>query len=112
VTRFDPHSASYDDLLVLQPKLASEVDRDPGEHEVPRVARAAEHPIDPVVAALLEVRRIDGVVDVHVGVDVTPSDLDALLVHDGDRTALIRSGRQINPDGTQKDNRGIFAAVC
>ena len=34
-----------------------------------------------LVAALLEVRRVDGVVDVPVGVDVAPSDLDPLLVH-------------------------------
>ena len=42
---------------------------------------AAEHALDPLVAALLEVGRVDGVVDVLVRVDVAPADLDSLLVH-------------------------------
>jgi hypothetical protein len=72
--------AAHDDLLVLEPQFASEIDRDPREHEVPRIAELPERSVDPLVAALLEIRRVDGVVDVHVRVDVAPTDLDALLV--------------------------------
>src|SRR6187402_1526434 len=72
--------AADDDLLVLQPKLSPEVDRDTREHEVPGVSEVAERAVDPLVAALLEVRGVHGVVDVHVRVDVAPPDLDALLV--------------------------------
>src|SRR5262245_22737399 len=75
-----PERAAHDDLLVLEPQLAPEVDRDAREHEVPRVAELPESGVDPLVAALLEIRRVDGVVDVHVRIDVAPADLDALLV--------------------------------
>ena len=79
-------SAARDgDLLVLEPKLAPEVDRDARENEIPRVACRTERPLDPFVATLLEVRRVDGVVDVHVRVDVAPTDLDALLMGHGGR---------------------------
>ena len=54
--------------------------------------RLAERAVDPLVAALLEVGRVDGVVDVHVRVDVAPSDLDALLVLHG-AAILVRVAR-------------------
>ncbi len=73
-------AARDDDRVVLQAKLAAEVDGDAGEHEVPGVPDIDERPLDPLVAALLEVRCVDRVVDVQVRVDVAPSDLDLLLV--------------------------------
>ena len=45
-----------------------------------------ERPLDPFVATLLEVRCVDRVVDVHVGVDVAPSNLDTLLMRHGWRS--------------------------
>ena len=63
--------------------LAAKVDRDAREHEVPGVARVAERRVDPLVATLFEVGRVHGVVDVQVGVDVAPADLDALLMAHG-----------------------------
>ena len=46
--------------------------------------------IDPLVPALLEIGRVDGVVDVQVRVDVAPADLDALLVRHGARSLTER----------------------
>ena len=83
----DPlEGARDDDLLVLEAELAPEVDRDACENEIPRVARIAERVVDPLVATLLEVGRVDGVVDVHVRVDVAPADLDTLLMRHGRRS--------------------------
>jgi hypothetical protein len=85
--RADPRErARDDDLLVLEPQLPPEVDRDACENEVPRVAGVPERLLDPLVPALLEVRGVDGVVDVHVGVDVAPADLDELLMRHGPRS--------------------------
>ena len=66
--------------------------RDPGEHEVPRVADALERPFEELVAALLEIRGVDGVVDVPEGIDVAPPDLDPFLVHGADRIRSSPSG--------------------
>ena len=45
--------AADDDLLVLEPKLSPEVDRNTREHEVPGVSELTERAVDPLVAALL-----------------------------------------------------------
>ena len=76
---FEP--ASRDDLAVLLPELAAEVDGHPNEHEVPGVAGLSERAGEPLVARLLEVGEVDGVVDVADGVVVTPADCDPFLVH-------------------------------
>ena len=84
--------ARHDDRLVLETKLAAEVDRDAREDEVPLVPFTRRAPREPLVAALLEVRRVHGVVHVLVRVDVAPPDLDPLLVHHaGDRTERMRA---------------------
>jgi hypothetical protein len=36
---------------------------------------------DPVVEDFLQIRHVDGLVDVLIGVQVAPADVDALLVH-------------------------------
>ncbi len=73
--------AADDHLVVVLGQLAPEVDRHAREHVVPGVADAGEQSLDQLVAAFLQIRRVDRVVDVAVGVDVAPADLDALLVH-------------------------------
>ena len=72
-----------DGVVVLR-QLAPEVDRHARQHVVPDVADARERLLDPLVAALLEVRGVDGVVDVLVRVAVAPPDLDPLLVGHAD----------------------------
>jgi len=80
----DAHEDARDhDLLVFEAKLATEVDCDTSEDEVPGVAHPFQRTVDPFVSALLEVGRVDGVVDVLVGIHVTPSNLDPLLVCHG-----------------------------
>src|SRR4249920_3929725 len=80
--RADPlEPTGSDDPFVHEPELAPEVDRDARQHVVPLVAHAAEDTRDPFVPALLEIRRVHGIVDVLVGVDVPPADLDPFLVH-------------------------------
>jgi len=67
--RADPlEPAAHQDGVVLLAQLAAEVDRHPREHEIPERAVPAERGLEPLVAALLEVGRVDGVVDVSVGV--------------------------------------------
>ena len=65
--------------------------------------------VDELVTALLEIGGVDGVVDVPVGIDVTPADFDLLLVH-GPRIVprlTSRSGPSFNqrlhgsPEGPQ-----------
>ena len=75
------HEATDDkDLLVLEAQFAPKVDGHACEDEVPGFAHTLENAIHPLVAALLEVGRVDGVVDVEVGVHVAPPDLDILLM--------------------------------
>src|SRR5690242_14792085 len=73
--------AARDDLVVGLGDLAAEVDRDVGDDEVPHRVVVADRAREPLVAHLLEVREVDGVVDVAVVVHVPPADFDALLVH-------------------------------
>src|SRR4029079_18139427 len=66
----------------LEPQLVAVVDRDVRGHVVPYLAFAqVEYTPDPVVQRFFQVRQVDGLVDVLIGVEVAPTDLDALLVH-------------------------------
>src|SRR6185295_11896226 len=77
----DPDEADSDDeRVVVLGQLAAEVDRDAGEDVVPEVAARTERSDEPLVARLLEVGRVNGVVDVAERVQVAPADLDSLLV--------------------------------
>ena len=99
------------DGLVLEPQLAPEVDREPGDDEVPR-RLVAHGRVEPLVAALLEVGGVDGVVDVPERVHVPPPDLDTLLVHAADPTTALdaRPNRRFNRRATMrhpKDRSGL-----
>src|SRR4029079_18020265 len=65
--------------LLVETDLAAKVDRDAREDVVPHRAVVSERALEPAVATLLQVGRVDGVVHVTQGVDVAPPDLDALL---------------------------------
>src|SRR5581483_6857919 len=75
-------SAGHDHGFVTLRELASVVDRDPSQDEVPRVGCRPQGLLHPRVAAPLQVGEVDGVVDVAVGVHVPPADGNTLFVHD------------------------------
>ena len=67
-----------DDFLVLEPKLAAKVDGDSSQDVVPRGSDIAECPLEPLVPAFFEIRRVYRIVDVEIRIHVPPADLDAL----------------------------------
>ena len=67
--------------VVFLAQLTAGIDRDAGDHVAPRSAVVPEGAFEPLVPSFFEIREVDRVVDVVVGVEVTPTDLDPLLVH-------------------------------
>ena len=107
VTLVVPSCASSADPTAtrsVEPQLAAVVDRRPPGDVVPAVARiAAELRAEPVVEHLLRVGEVDGLVDVAVGVEIAPADLDALLVG---HAAILPDCRRERPRVRSAD-RGV-----
>ena len=66
------------DPVVVHRHGAPVVDRDAREQVLAAPGRVVKLALQPLVAALLEVREEDGVVDVAEPVEIAPADLDAL----------------------------------
>ena len=73
-----------DGLEVGEPELRAVLDRRPGRDVVPDTPLVeTETAPEPRVESLLGEREIHGLIDVTVGVEITPADVDALLVQVG-----------------------------
>src|SRR5262249_1341969 len=106
--------AARDHDVVGQGQLTAEVDRHAGENVVPDLGRIPQRAAQPFVPDLLEVREVDGVVDVVVRVEVTPADLVVPRVHERASSVWERSpyaSRSIRMPAAREDS-GIASIAC